>query len=330
MNAPIETKLLNKAIEAFMVAVEIYNKPTIRYRVEGFSFFICNAWELMLKSHLIKTEGSIYHKDNPHRTISLENCVKLVFTNSKSPLRLNLEKIIELRNTSTHFITEEYEMVYVPLFQSCIFNFVNKINAFHGVDMSQYIPQNFLTLSVVAVPFDENEIHAKYPREIAQRLLSANRSISKIAQNGGADFSISIVHDYYLTKDKNAATAIVRIDPSATDNIRIVKEIRDPNLTHNFSAKKCYKEITRRLKSSGIDMEFNSYHFDLFCKYYKIKENDNFCFVNRIHAHPTFSYSIRAIEFVVDEFCKDPGQIIENIKKSLKKANPRGKGILGP
>lgn len=29
-------QLLNKSKEAFILAVEIYNKPTIRYKVEGF------------------------------------------------------------------------------------------------------------------------------------------------------------------------------------------------------------------------------------------------------------------------------------------------------
>ncbi len=53
--------LLEKSVEAFTLAIEIYNKPTIRYRVEGFCFFICNAWELMLKAHIIKNgkEGDI-------------------------------------------------------------------------------------------------------------------------------------------------------------------------------------------------------------------------------------------------------------------------------
>ena len=121
----IYDKLLEKAKEAFIMSIEIYNKPTIRYRVEGFSFFICNAWELMLKAHLLNTSGnsSIYYKDNPSRTITLENCIQKIFTNNKDPLRLNLEKIIELRNTSTHFIMEEYEMLYIPLFQACILNF---------------------------------------------------------------------------------------------------------------------------------------------------------------------------------------------------------------
>ena len=52
-------QLLNKSKEAFILAIEIYNKPTIKYRVEGFAFFICNAWELMLKAELLKRNESI-------------------------------------------------------------------------------------------------------------------------------------------------------------------------------------------------------------------------------------------------------------------------------
>ena len=50
-------RLLDKSKEAFVMAIEIYNKPTIKYRLEGFSFFICNAWELMLKAHIINKYG---------------------------------------------------------------------------------------------------------------------------------------------------------------------------------------------------------------------------------------------------------------------------------
>lgn len=62
----LSEKLIDKSKEAFIMAIEIYNKPSIKYRVEGFSFFICNAWELMLKAYMINTIGndSIYYKDN--------------------------------------------------------------------------------------------------------------------------------------------------------------------------------------------------------------------------------------------------------------------------
>ena len=45
--------LLNKSEEAYLMSIEIINKPTINYRTEGFCFFICNAWELLLKAYLI-------------------------------------------------------------------------------------------------------------------------------------------------------------------------------------------------------------------------------------------------------------------------------------
>ena len=57
----LSEKLVEKSIEAFIMGLEIYNKPTIRYRVEGFAFFVCNAWELMIKAKMINDfgEGSI-------------------------------------------------------------------------------------------------------------------------------------------------------------------------------------------------------------------------------------------------------------------------------
>lgn len=80
-------KMLEKSQEAFLLAIEIYNKPTIKYRLEGFAFFICNAWELLLKSYIIKNNDmdSIYYKNKPERTIALTDCIKKIFTNEKDP-----------------------------------------------------------------------------------------------------------------------------------------------------------------------------------------------------------------------------------------------------
>lgn len=36
----IEQKLLEKTKEAFVIAIGIYNKPTIKYRVEKFGFYL--------------------------------------------------------------------------------------------------------------------------------------------------------------------------------------------------------------------------------------------------------------------------------------------------
>ncbi|MFQ9979288.1 DUF3644 domain-containing protein [Clostridium cadaveris] len=317
----INIKLLEKSKEAFIMAIEIYNKPTIHYRVEGFSFFICNAWELMLKAYMINKvgESSIYYKDNSSRTITLEKCISSIFTNNKDPLRLNLEKIIELRNTSTHFITEEYEMIYIPLFQSCVFNFIEKMQEFHDIDMTEIIPQNFLTLAVSMKSININEIRAKYPEEIAKKLINTKGNISELVESNNNVFAIRIEHHHYITKDKNKATSFVHINSNANQGVKIIKELKDPNDTHKYTAKNCNKEINKRLKKIGIDIEFNMWHFRMFCSYYNIKGNPKLCYQYKVGSNPQYSYSLQTIELIVEEIRKNPNNIIQDLKEKLKK-----------
>ena len=321
----LENKLLEKSKEAFSMAIELYNKPTIRYRVVGFAIFICNAWELMLKAHMLKSMGekSIYYPDNPNRTLTLENCIQKIFTNNKDPLRINLEKIIELRNTSTHFITEDYEMVYVPLFQACVLNFNEKMMAFHNIDMTTIIPQNFLSLSVSMKALNETDIIAKYPEELANKILDMKNKIDELSIiTNNAKFAIRIEHYHYITKNENKATSFVKIDNSADSAIKIVKELKDPNNTHGLTAKACISKVRERLAKEGIELwyngnivKFTSFHFTNFCKYYGLKENERFCYVHKQFTLPQYSYSLQAVEFIFDELKKDPKNILNNIKK---------------
>lgn len=327
-NTKLISNLLEKSKEAFMMAIEIYNKPSIKYRVEGFSFFICNAWELMLKARIVKTQGidAIYYKDSPHRTKTLENCIKLVFTNEHSPIHKNLMRIVELRNTSTHFIVEEYEMVYIPLFQACVLNYTEKMQEFHGVDITELIPQNFLTLTVSMKALDETDIRAKYPGQIAERLISTSSALaSEVAENNHS-FAIRIEHHHYITKDKSKATDIVHIEKDAKAGVQIIKELKDPNETHKYNTKKCIQEINNRLTRkkivlmhNGNTVAFTTHHFSLFCKYYGIKENPKLCYIYTVTKSPSYSYSIQAIDFIVAEIEKDPMNIIDNLKKWVKK-----------
>lgn len=319
-------RLLNKSKESFIMAIELYNKPTIRYRVEGFSMFICNAWELMLKSYIMKKFGEkdIYYKDHPERTITLENCIKKVFTNNKDPLRLNLDKIIELRNTSTHFITEDYEMVYVPLFQACILNYNEKMSLFHNIDMTLEIPQNFLTLAISMKALDENDIIAKYPEEIAQKFLSLKNNLDEIIVENNSKFAIRIDHYHYITKDKNKATSFVKIKNDANAEIKIIKELKDPNDTHKYTAKSCIKSIKDRLGREGIDLKFkgnkrifNNYDFQNICKYYNLKANEKFCYTHKQFANNQHTYSQQAIDFIFEELRNDSDHILDHIKNKL-------------
>lgn len=253
---PIVARLLDKAKEAFILAIETYNKPTLHYRLEAFSFLMCNAWELMLKAHIIKKFGndSIYYKDKPERTISLEKCLQIVFTNEKSPLRVNMAKILELRNTSTNFITEEYEMVYVPLLQACTFNFVDKIREFHNIDMTEIVPENFISLSVRMGVLDEAEIRGKYPKQVSEQLINTSKTISELSEQHNTTFAIRIRHEHYNVKRKEEATEFYHIAKAAEEGVRIIKQVQDPSDVYKYTQKGCIAEIKKLLAKNKLDL----------------------------------------------------------------------------
>lgn len=323
-------RLTDKSVEAFIMGIEIYNKPTIKYRVEGFSFFICNSWELMLKAHIINEHGEnkIYYSDKPDRTISLEDSVKTVFTNNKDPLRLNLERIIRLRNTSTHFITEDYERIYAPLFQANVINYIEKMQEFHSIDITKYIALNFLTLNIRMDDLSDQHIKAKYSKAMAERIIKDRNEIDNEISLENNSFAIPVETSLLITKNENDADLRVKVDKSADASIRIVKEQKDINSIYIYTTRNVITLVNKRLKKQGIFLRklkdgdyisgiFTSSDFQLFVKFYGLKTDEKYAY--KFNIGDRYGYSIKIIDFLVEEIKKDPENIIQNLKKEIKK-----------
>lgn len=314
-------KLLEKSVEAFIMGLEIYNKPTLKYRLEGFSFFICNAWELMLKAKLLKEGESIYYKDTG-RTISLELAIKKIYTDKRQPLRINLEEIIKLRNISTHFITEEYEGVYAPFFQSCVLNFSEQIKKFHNIDITNYISQNFLTLSVNINVLTNEEIRGKYSKEMAEKLITNKNEIEFLMSNNSSnDLYIPIRHEFVQIKDKKKADFIYAIAHEAEEKAKIITKFQDPNDKYKLTRKNVIASINKQILTKNIvfnytnskgNSEFNEYTLNLVMKFYNLRNNEKYCFEFGI----TRRYSHQLIDFCIDLIINNPN-IIKDLKNKI-------------
>lgn len=316
----IKQKLVDKSIEAFILGLEIYNKPTIKYRIEGFSFFICNAWELMLKAELLNRNENIYYSDKSGRTLSLEPTIKKIYSDKNTRVRLNLEKIIELRNISTHFITEDYEAKYAPLFQACVLNFVNEIKRFHNIDISNYISQNFLTITANYEPLSNEQIRLKYPPEIAERFIQQSNQIDVLTQEYDSDkFAIPIKQNLYITKKKDEADFVIAMASESPNKVAIVKELKDPANTHKYAFNNVIAVVNNRLSKSNIKLGykngFNSYVLNLFIEFYDIKSDNKYSYKHSLGNSTSYTYSERLIDFIINEIKKNPDGFVESLKK---------------
>lgn len=316
----LEKKMVEKSIEAFILGLEIYNKPTIRYRIEGFSYLVCNAWELLLKSVLIKRGISIYFADKKNRTISLNDSIKKIYTNENTRIRLNLEKIIELRNIGTHFITEDYELKYVPLFQACVLNYVNELKRFQGIDITERIAPNFLTLNVSIEPLTNEEVRIKYPPEMAEKLIQLGNEVETLSKEYNSDkFSIEVKQNLYITKKREEADFIVSLSPESDNKVAIVKELKDPANTHKYSFTSVIQAVKTRIIKQKIETDmpkgFNNHVLTMIINFYSIKSNPKFAYNHQIGNQTNTTYSEEFVNFILSEMKKNPEHFYESLKQ---------------
>lgn len=322
-NADINERLIDKSQEAFLLAIELYNRPTIRYHAEGCCFFLCNAWELMLKARISKTMGerAVFYPASS-RSLSLSDCVKKVFTNTGDPLWRNLGIIIELRNTSTHYVTEEYELFYGPVLQYCVEKYDEKLREFHGVEISDRIPENYLALSVRRGYVDVDAVRARYPKEIVEKMLSLGSSVL----TEGTPGAVSYATEFRLTKKRNADFTI-RLDGGADTPAAIFHTLTDPINKYKYRTKTAVKFIKDRLSKAGITIlikgepkEFNSYHFKVFVDFYEMKSNETYCYNFSLPGEqPSWGYSQQAVDLMLQELTRNPEGVIDGMRNELVK-----------
>lgn len=316
MNQELIEGLLNKSEEAFLMAIEVYNKPTINYRLEGFAFFICNAWELLLKSKMLQNNENIYYPDKPNRTISLTNCVSHIFTNDKDPIRKNLEIIIGLRNTSTHFIIKELDSIYLPFMQANVLNYSQKLFDYFGRDITERINSSFMTLVVNDEEISNENILSKYGDNIFTRYNKVKEETEKIiCDNSNEKLAIKVDLNVKIVKDKDEAKTTFRIAKDGEEPIRIIKELKDTNLTHCYNQKRVREMVSDNLKRKGIDVKLTQYDLKLISDKFDLKSNEKYFYQHILTK--SWGCSQQLVDFITDLILKNP-DIIDEIKSELK------------
>lgn len=312
-------KMLEKSQEAFLLAIEVYNKPTIKYRLEGFAFFICNAWELLLKAYIIKTSGmqSIYYKDKTERTIGLTDCIKKVFTNENDPTRKNLEIIVDLRNTSTHFIIKEMESIYLPFLQANTLNYSQKLFDFFNIDITKNMDTSFLSLATNSTNLNDAEILSKYGNEIFNKYKKVRNEATSLLENEkNSKLAINVNLNLKVVKNAKDAQLIFSVSKNAEDSVFFVDKIKDINTTYPYSQKSARELIMNNLKRKKIEINLHQHNFNLICDKYNLKNNEDYFYYHNLSRR--YMCSQKLVDFVTRLLLENP-QLIEHIKLEIKK-----------
>lgn len=312
-------RMLEKSQEAFLLAIEIYNKPTIKYRLEGFAFFICNAWELLLKGYIVQSVGinNIYYKNKPDRTIALTDCIKKVFTNEKDPTRKNLEIIVDLRNTSSHFIIKEMESIYLPFLQANTLNYSQKLYDFFHIDITKNIDTSFLYLITNSSELNETQILSVYGDEIFNRYKKLKLETTNLLENENNNkLAININLNLKVVKNINDANLTFSITNNSENAVLFIDKIKDINTTYPYSQKNAREIIMKNLNRKNLDINLHQINFNLICMKFGLKDNEDYFYYHTLTKR--YVCSQKLIDFVTNIILKNPN-LLDEIKSENKK-----------
>ena len=327
-------RLIDKSKESFSLAIELYNRPTLKYHAEACSIFLCNAWELMLKAYLIKTQGisSIYFKDNPERTISLDDCLSKIFTNDKAPLRVNMRELIDFRNTNTHFVTDEWEIFYGPYLQAAVTNYAQQLEELLNESVSDLMPENHLTLAVRRGDIQPDIIRAKYDPAVAERLLKKRHELAEVAGTNG-DENIAAIYEttLRLVKKEGDADLNVYVSKNSDTPVNVIRNVKDSRSYYPYTPKIVIDKVNHRLKRENIDLvrdgepheRFNMYDFGLFTGIYNMKGDERFSY-DRSSPHESnraYIYNAYTVDFILQRLKEEPNHL--DILKQKSQKNKR-------
>jgi hypothetical protein len=205
------------------------------------------------------------------------------------------------------------------------------MNEFHGVDIAENIPDSFLTLSINIGDFTDEAVRAKYSAELAEKLITYRNDLAVLEkEESNPKFSIGIRQDVYITKKKGSADFVIAIDGSSDNKVKVVKELRDPSNTHNFSFGNVVGAVNKRLANDNVAFSytkstgetrtsFNTNDLTLFINFYSLKNDIAYSYAHKMDGRePTYSYAPALVDFIVAQIKKDPTGVIDALK-------PKGK-----
>ncbi len=148
LDSRLARALLRRSRDNMVLALELYNRPSLENRLDGFALLYCTAWDQLLKARLIqdKGEAAIYSgKARPGRPLPTHAIRHLVaqYYKEDDPVRRNLEQVIFYRDEAAHLLMPDLQPLMARLFQAGIQNYTE---AYEYLADQPFLPESALGL----------------------------------------------------------------------------------------------------------------------------------------------------------------------------------------
>ncbi len=238
---PAEVELLvEKARESAILAVDVYNRPNVKFRTEGFTVLMIIAWRSLFHAYFENKNIPYFHVDDKgqrkqidgeDKAWELSACVDQYYKQVVNAVRKNLEFMIGLRNRIEHRFAPDLDPHVAGECQALLLNFEDFV--------AEHFGSYYAIRETLAVALQTSAIRSTEQANSIKRLQSRHYSeIQKYLQDfrnqlpdeiyGDPKFSLRV---YLVPKTGNHLTSsdfameFVKEDPNNPEMKELEKRI---------------------------------------------------------------------------------------------------------
>lgn len=325
-NPGLKGRLVNKSVEAYVLALETINRLSIQYRIETFCYLICNAWELLLKAKILENErkhSSIYYNTGPgqpKKSLSLRDCLNRIIPNQTDPIRRNIERVGELRDEAVHLVIGQIPSEIISLFQASVINYHKYLTEWFGVSLSDRVHIGMMSIVYDMSPEQSDMTDKRLRRKLgldAATFLA--RYCSEIKHEFDelqrpAQFSIGIEYRLALTKKHDGAD-IALSSGLGGEQTRVIEVPKDPSTSHPFRQ----KEVIEKINKAISELQINQYDIQCVNKVHHIRRRSEYFYRGKIKGSPG-QYSQPFVDWLIERYRQNK-QFFTEAKTKVRTTN---------
>lgn len=332
-NPGLKGKLLDKSIEAYVLALETVNRLSIQYRIETFAYLICNAWELLLKAKVILDAGkasAVYYpkkRGEPRRSLSLRDALKRVIPDENSPVRRNLERIADLRDEAVHLVISQVPPEVISLFQACVINYHTQLREWFEVSLSDFVPVGMMAITYDLSPeqldLQNPRLRRHLGREAVKFLTAYQEALQQdeASLGGSAQFSIPINYSLALVSKPADADIVLTKGPGGS-TATIVEVPKDPGKTHPLRRKEATQLLNQSLPAHD---QVTAYDVECVIEVHGVMKRAEFFYHSGVPGSPK-QYSAAFVEWMLRQYGKD-STFFRNARTRRRELKARARGL---
>ncbi len=300
---------LIRAREAMMLAVQVFNSPSLSFKTEVFAILANVAWTYLLHEFYARKGVRIVGRDG--RSLLLSQMTKRRDCPLTDGVVRNINALKEIRDEVEHSLLGRSDFQWLALFQACCLNFENNLCRLFGEQLSL---QKELAFALQFAKLDIEQLSEVEKHHLPQRIQALDARLRKgLTEEQLQDIEYQFRVIYTLDSASKSQSHIHFIHPESDEaekirNVLVKYKTADELYPHK-------PNMVTRLVADRSGMKFtNRNHVQAWRKYKARPRNGasqpantkkDYCIYHA--AHRDYTYSEKWVEFLVEQVSTEEG-----------------------